>query len=113
MQRIEKSAYADHPEDIKKYLEPDRLGPVDENFKQIAETVTQGKKGDLVRARALYDYVIDSMRYIKYGSGWGKGDAVYACNIRTGNCTDYHAYFTSLARAIGIPARFAIGAAIP
>jgi transglutaminase-like putative cysteine protease len=33
--------------------------------------------------------------------------------VRTGNCTDFHAYFITLARAIGIPARFAIGAAIP
>lgn len=113
VQRIEKSAYPDHPEDIKKYLEPDRLAPVDGNFKKIADGIVEGKKGDIVRSRALYDHIIDNMRYMKYGSGWGKGDAVYACNIRTGNCTDYHAYFISLARAIGIPARFAIGAAIP
>lgn len=113
VERIEKSAYAEQSEDIKKYLEPDFLGPVDKNFKEIAEAITKGKKGDLVRARALYDYIIDSMRYMKYGPGWGKGDAVYACNIRAGNCTDYHAYFISLARAVGIPARFAIGAAIP
>jgi transglutaminase-like putative cysteine protease len=53
------------------------------------------------------------MRYMKYGDGWGKGDAVYACNALTGNCTDFHAYFIALARAIGIPARFAIGAGIP
>lgn len=114
VQRIEKPAYASAPaEDIKKYLEPDRLGPVDKNFKEIAEVVVEGKNGGLVRTRALYDYVIDSMRYMKYGAGWGKGDAVYACNIRTGNCTDYHSYFISLARSIGIPVRFAIGAAIP
>ena len=28
--------------------------------------------------------------------GWGQGDAVYACNALTGNCTDYHAYFIGL-----------------
>jgi transglutaminase-like putative cysteine protease len=53
------------------------------------------------------------MRYMKYGDGWGKGDAVYACDIRTGNCTDFHSYFIALSRAVGIPARFAIGASIP
>jgi transglutaminase-like putative cysteine protease len=53
------------------------------------------------------------MSYIKHGPGWGRGDAVFACNVRTGNCTDFHAYFIALARSIGIPARFAIGAAIP
>ena len=113
VQRIEKSAYAAHPLDVKKYLNAERLVPLDENFRSIAKKVTEGKKSDLVRARALYDHVIDRMRYMKYGSGWGKGDAVYACNVRTGNCTDFHAYFIALGRAVGIPARFAIGAAIP
>lgn len=111
--RIEKPAYAGDFSTITKYLAPESLIPVDENFKAIAETVVENKKGDLMRARALYDHVIERMRYMKYGPGWGKGDAVYACNIRSGNCTDYHSYFISLARSIGIPARFAVGAAIP
>ena len=66
-----------------------------------------------MRARALYDHVIDHMRYMKYGSGWGQGDAVYACDVGTGNCSDFHSYFIALCRAVGIPARFAVGAAIP
>ena len=87
--------------------------PADDRFRSIAEEVVKGKKGDLVRARAIYDHVIDRMRYIKYGDGWGKGDAVYACDAKTGNCTDFHAYFIALAQSVGIPARFIIGAGIP
>lgn len=113
VKRQEKAAYAAPTPEQGKYLNPERLVPINENFRQIAEKVVTGKKGDLVRARALYDHVIDRMRYMKYGDGWGKGDAVYACNTRTGNCTDFHAYFIALARAVGIPARFAIGTAIP
>jgi transglutaminase-like putative cysteine protease len=113
VKRLEKAAYAPLTPDQEKYLKAERLVPDDESFRRIATEVVQGKKGDLVRARALYDHVIDRMRYIKYGDGWGKGDAVYACNARTGNCTDFHSYFIALARAVGIPARFAIGAAIP
>jgi transglutaminase-like putative cysteine protease len=113
VRRFEKAAYAAPAPDRGRYLNPERLVPANENFRRIAEEVVQGKKGDLVRARALYDHVIDRMRYAKYGDGWGKGDAVYACDARTGNCTDFHAYFIALARAAGIPARFAIGAAIP
>ncbi len=113
VQRLEKAAYAAPTSDQRKYLNPERLVPINETFLHIAEQVVQGKKGDLVRARALYDHVIDRMRYIKYGDGWGKGDAVFACDARTGNCTDFHSYFIALARAVGIPARFAIGAAIP
>ena len=111
--RLEKAAYAADEADLARYLNAERLVPLDETFRSLAEEVIEGKKTDLVRARAIYDHVIDRMRYIKYGTGWGKGDAVYACNVRTGNCTDFHAYFIALARAVGIPARFAIGAAIP
>ena len=113
VQRIEKAAYASQTDNLDKYLEADRLVPIDDNFKSIAKEVVEGREGDLVRARAIYDHTIERMCYIKHGSGWGKGDAAYACDARTGNCTDFHAYFIALARAVGIPARFAIGAAVP
>jgi len=113
VKRLEKAAYTAPTPDQEKYLNSERLVPVNEDFRRIGKEIVKGKKGDLVRARALYDHVIDRMRYAKFGKGWGKGDAVYACNARTGNCTDFHSYFIALARAVGIPARFAIGAAIP
>jgi transglutaminase-like putative cysteine protease len=113
VKRLEKAAYAAEMPDPEKYLRPESLVPVNEDFRRIAQEVVKDKQGDLVRARALYDHVIDRMRYAKYGEGWGKGNAVYACDARTGNCTDFHSYFIALARAASIPARFAIGAAIP
>jgi transglutaminase-like putative cysteine protease len=113
VQRLEKGVYEEQTPLPAKYLKPERLVPDNETFRSIAEKVVKGKKGNLVRARALYDHVIDRMRYMKFGSGWGKGDAVYACDARTGNCTEFHSYFIALCRAVGIPARFAIGAAIP
>jgi len=113
VKRLEKPVYEDQESVIERYLAPERLVPADERFRTIAEEVVEGKKGDLVRARALYDHTIDRMRYMKFGTGWGKGDAVYACDTKTGNCTDFHSYFIALCRAVGIPARFAIGASIP
>ncbi len=111
--RREKAIYSGSESDAKRYLKPERLVPAADNFRSIAERVVAGKTQDLVRARALYDHVIDRMRYMKYGDGWGRGDANYACNAATGNCTDFHSYFIALARSVEIPARFAIGAAIP
>jgi transglutaminase-like putative cysteine protease len=73
----------------------------------------KGRKTALEKGRALYDHVLDRMKYDKSGTGWGRGDAIYACDAKTGNCTDFHAYFIALARSIGIPARFAIGFTIP
>jgi hypothetical protein len=113
VERLEKGAYADDPERAAKYLLPERLVPSEDTIKAAAEKAVEGRQGALMRARALYDHVIDQMRYMKFGEGWGNGDAVYACGALYGNCTDYHAYFIGLARSIGIPARFAIGAAIP
>jgi hypothetical protein len=113
IKRLEKGVYEEQTLYPGQYLNPEQLVPADERFRSIAKEVVEGEKGDLVRARALYDHVIDRMRYMKFGSGWGKGDAVYACNVRTGNCTDFHSYFIALCRAVKIPARFAIGAAIP
>jgi hypothetical protein len=111
--RQEKSAYADDPIAARMYLEPERMVPSDPTIQAIADDVTTGQNSEIMKARALYDHVIDEMRYKKFGEGWGQGDAMFACNSLYGNCTDYHAYFIGLARAAGIPARFAIGAAIP
>ena len=44
---------------------------------------------------------------------YGNGNSVYACDIGVGNCTDYHSYFISLSRTMGVPARFHMGFPIP
>ena len=113
VQRREKGPYAGDTALAGQYLGPEARVPLNDTFSNISAQVLAGKRGDLVRARALYDHVMDRMRYQKFGDGWGQGDAVYACSAGTGNCTDYHAYFIALARAAGIPARFAIGVAVP
>jgi uncharacterized protein (TIGR03000 family) len=64
-------------------------------------------------ARMLYDTVNEHMVYSKKGTGWGQGDAEWACDNGYGNCTDFHSLFIALARAQGIPARFEIGFPLP
>jgi transglutaminase-like putative cysteine protease len=113
VKRFEKSEYAVREPVPQKYLNPESLVPTNETFRTIAQQVTRGKTTDMARARALYDRAIEKLSYARYGSGWGVGDAVYACDARSGNCSDFHAYFIALAREAGIPARFAIGASIP
>lgn len=113
VERLEKGAYTGDPTEAARYLAPEHLVPENDKIRATAKAAAAGRETDLMRARALYDHVIDEMRYMKFGEGWGAGDAVRACDALYGNCTDYHAYFIGLARSIGIPARFAIGAAIP
>ncbi len=114
VEREEKAAYRDQDTDPKKYLKAASLMPVGDRFSTIAETVIREKQADtpLTQARALYDYIIDNMRYAKEGV-YGTGDANYACDSKSGNCTEFHSFFISLSRSAGIPARFAVGAAIP
>ena len=112
--RREKSAYAESSPDTARYLMAAPLLPVGDRFSVIAADVIREKQAEtrIARARALYDHIIDEMRYAKQGV-YGTGDANYACDSKSGNCTEFHSYFISLARSAGIPARFAVGAAIP
>jgi len=91
------------------YLGPDRLVPIDGQIKLVSSSVGVPDDSSYQQARAIYDYVIANMSYDKSGKGWGRGDAIYACNVKRGNCTDFHSLFIAVARSRGIPARFTIG----
>ncbi|HLW84313.1 MAG TPA: transglutaminase-like domain-containing protein [Candidatus Sulfotelmatobacter sp.] len=94
-------------------LQPDALVPITGLPADLAAKVTQGKTQALDKARAIYDYVFTTMRYDKTGEGWGRGDVLYACDAKKGNCTDFHSLFIAMARSQGIPARFEIGFPLP
>jgi len=94
-------------------LEPDVLVPVTGLPADLAVKVTEGKTNPLDKAHAIYDYVFSTMKYDKTGTGWGRGDVLYACDAKKGNCTDFHSLFIAMARSQGIPARFEIGFPLP
>jgi transglutaminase-like putative cysteine protease len=114
VKRKEKGPYDAPLPDKSLYLTSTKLMPTGGRFEEIAKEELGSKinESHLIQARTLYDYVIDNMRYMKFGD-YGKGDSNYACDSKTGNCTEFHSFFISLARSVGIPARFAIGASIP
>jgi transglutaminase-like putative cysteine protease len=96
-----------------RFVKPDTHGPLVPRLAQIAREQTANAATRSDKAAALFRHTIDYMAYDKSGTGWGRGDALHACDSRAGNCTDFHAYFIALARSIGIPARFSIGFSIP
>ncbi len=100
-------------EDRAQYLAAEPLVPLDGPIRALAEETTRGLSTDEDKARAIYDKVTRMMRYDKTGTGWGRGDALFACDARRGNCTDFHALIIGMARSVGIPARFAIGLPLP
>jgi transglutaminase-like putative cysteine protease len=101
------------PKERESYLQPDALVPVTGLPADLALKVTEGKTQPLDKARAIYDYVFTTMKYDKTGTGWGRGDVLYACDAKKGNCTDFHSLFIAMARSQGIPARFEIGFPLP
>ncbi len=99
--------------ELARFLAPDRLVPVDGKMKELADENVRGKQGAVEKARAVYEYLFSTFRYDKTGTGWGRGDALWACDAKRGNCTDFHSPFISMMRAEKIPARFEIGFPLP
>jgi transglutaminase-like putative cysteine protease len=113
--QIPQLAQDESPQSLAPYLKPDRLVPIDGQIRQWAREVVDQAHAhtDLEMARAIYNNIVATVKYDKTGKGWGRGDIYYACEERRGNCTDFHAIFIGYARALGIPARFAIGFPLP
>jgi len=101
------------PVSMNRFVAPDSLIPTDGKIKALAVDVTGSQTGTIAKAKAAYDYFFTTMRYDKTGSGWGRGDAVWACDSKHGNCTDFHSPFIGVLRADEIPARFDIGFPLP
>lgn len=97
----------------RRLLAPDALIPIDGEIAELALRIVKGETTDRDKAKAIYDYILGAMRYDKSGTGWGRGDAVFACDERRGNCTDIHSLLIGMARATGIPARFVMGFPVP
>jgi transglutaminase-like putative cysteine protease len=92
------------------HLRPSTLCVVNDEVRTMAANLAEGQKGTLGKARAFYEHVSGEMTYGKPDNlPWGRGDTLYACDARVGNCTDFHSYFISLCLAENIPARFQIG----
>ncbi len=101
------------PEQQAEYLAPDPLVPTTGQVAEEARRVAGDAEEPLRMARRVYDHLIETMEYKKVGEGWGKGDAVYACNARRGNCSDFHSLFIGEVRSLNVPARFTMGLPLP
>ncbi len=95
------------------FIGPNDLVPIDGIIAERAQASAGDAEDPFEIARALYDDVVANVAYDKSGEGWGRGDAIYACNVEKGNCTDFHSLFIAMCRAKNIPARFTIGFPLP
>jgi transglutaminase-like putative cysteine protease len=83
------------------------LIPVDGIVKQTSDQIVAGKKTEVEKVGAIYDWIVENTFRDPKVRGCGIGDI--ASMLKTGNlggkCADLNALFVGLARAAGIPAR--------
>lgn len=90
------------------YLSAARLIPLNGPIADLRQKLVLSNE-PIRAARQIYDYLLTSMVYNYQAPGAGHGDAVWACNSRTGDCSDYHSVFIGVCRAAGIPADHVFG----
>ncbi len=78
----------------------------DKSIKFLAAEITAGDENPYLKARKIYDWILDN---IDYQLVPGLKGATYALHNHHGECGDYAALFVALCRASGIPARPVIG----
>lgn len=99
--------------EFSKYLEASPSLPITEKVKKYAEKITKGKKTNLDRARAIYDWIVDNMYRDPNVKGCGLGIVETLLETKGGKCADIHSVFVALSRAAGVPAKEVFGIRIP
>ncbi len=93
------------------FKKPSKLIKTDGIVADTARGITQGKKSDVDKARAIYAWIVDNTFRDPKVRGCGIGDI--STMLETGNlggkCADLNALYVGLARAAGLPARDVYG----
>jgi transglutaminase-like putative cysteine protease len=95
---------------IATYLEANVLIPNGfEPVAAIARGLQLEKDPPIVAAKKTYDWLIENFVYNYKAPGAGKGDLRWACDSKTGDCSDYASMFIGVCRNQGIPADHEFG----
>jgi transglutaminase-like putative cysteine protease len=105
------SAGVESTRTLERYMRPTALLPTDGIVRTTAQGICAGQQGEIAKARALYEWVVENTTRDPKTPGCGMGDV--ASMLRSGylggKCADINALFVALARSAGIPARDAYG----
>jgi transglutaminase-like putative cysteine protease len=98
-------------EELRKWLKPTDLMPLDGIVKVTALQITEGTKTDVEKVKRIYDWVIVTTYREPKVRGCGVGDVKAMLENQSfgGKCGDINGLFVALCRAAGIPARDAYG----
>lgn len=96
---------------LKRYLRPTTLLPTDGIVRATAQRICADQHGEIDKARALYEWVVENTTRDPKTPGCGMGDvgSMLRSGYLGGKCADINALFVALARSAGIPARDAYG----
>jgi transglutaminase-like putative cysteine protease len=93
--------------EMARWLGPDRHVVINDEIRTLAAQIRGDERNPVLVARKLYDWVLDNVEYwVKDPARWKAspvGSTEYCLSTRTGNCTDFHSLWTSLARASDLP----------
>jgi transglutaminase-like putative cysteine protease len=95
------------------YLSESRMIPIKGRITKLARGIKLPDGEPLRAGRKIYDHLVDTMAYNHLAPGAGKGNAVWACDSKTGDCTDFHSVFIGVCRWRGIPADHVFGLPMP
>jgi transglutaminase-like putative cysteine protease len=103
-----------HPEDkavLAKYTMATEFIPTDGIVKETSSQAVKGAKGDMEKARAIYEWIVENTFRDPKTRGCGTGDIKFMLDNKVlgGKCADLNALFVALARAEGVPARDVYG----
>src|SRR4029079_10159331 len=93
------------------YTAATELQPTDGIVGKTAREITRGKRTDLEKAKAIYDWIVDNTERNPKTRGCGVGDIKFMLESKDlgGKCADLNALYVGLARASGLPARHIYG----
>jgi transglutaminase-like putative cysteine protease len=85
--------------------------PTQGAVKDLSTQIVKGASGDVEKARAIYEWIVDNTYRDPKTKGCGTGDINFMIENKAwgGKCADLNALFTVLARSQGIPARDVYG----
>ncbi len=93
------------------FTAPTEYIPTDGIVRKTAQGIVKGANGDVQKARAIYEWVVENtFRDPKVrGCGWGDIKAMLETGNLGGKCGDLNALYVGHARSVGVPARDVYG----
>lgn len=100
-------------EELSQFLSTNQNVIIDDRIRKLATEIVGVETNPVLAARKLYDWMLANVDYWvkdpKNKKASPVGSTEYCLTTMTGNCTDFHSLWTSLARASGIPTRMVYG----